>query len=200
MGSKLVSNNQGLEVAKLARDTGLSREVFQGALRDGSVKKFLKDLYNRGFEAESGIIVRTVIVDRTRGGQEVLDATGRVQYTVDSIVKTMPRGEGEEVDIYFIPFSSIPKRFQFKDSITDDNLERALDAMGFRPADPYSLAKYNEDNPNFADTHLNETHWKDEDGNWCSMSFSCWLGVWRVHVRRGDGVWLAGWYFGVLLK
>lgn len=42
--TKLVTDNQGREVARLARDINLSRSVFQTALTNGMVEKFLRSL------------------------------------------------------------------------------------------------------------------------------------------------------------
>ena len=42
--SKLVSNNQGTETARLARNMGLSRGDYQRALTDGTIGTFLKGL------------------------------------------------------------------------------------------------------------------------------------------------------------
>ncbi|MFA6408497.1 MAG: hypothetical protein WCW36_03475, partial [Candidatus Paceibacterota bacterium] len=55
-------------------------------------------------ESVSGIIIRRhVRVDRTRTPQEVVDATGRTQYVDKDVLATMPIGEGEEVDVHFVP-------------------------------------------------------------------------------------------------
>ncbi|MEK7519298.1 MAG: hypothetical protein AAB565_00710 [Patescibacteria group bacterium] len=117
-------------------------------------------------------IVRGVRVDRTRTPQEVLDATGREQYCCDfNIVKNMPRGEGEEVEVYFVNFGCV---------VRHNNLEQEYAFFNLELIDPYSLAAVNEDFPNC-------THWKDSTGNWCHMIFDRWNGRRGVSVGRYEG-------------
>lgn len=150
---------------------------------------------------ETETIVRRVRVNRARSPQEAIDATGFRQYTNPEIVDTMPKGEGDEVELVFFKpkFSSFINGF-----ITDDALEREFELQDLVPADPISLAALNEVDLTFADTTPHGTHWKDADGRWCHMSFARFQGgraeiVGRVesehrvtvhHGRDWDLMWL----------
>ena len=142
--------------------------------------------------AVSNMITRTVYVDRTRSPQEALNATGRTQYVNYNVVQTMPKGKGEKTEVVFLK----PGR-----QMTDDELEQWFDERGYKLADPYSLARVNEDDPSFADSHPNATHWKDSDGRWCYTAFYRWRGSERaVDVDRNARDWGVGWWFGGVRK
>ncbi|OHA80880.1 MAG: hypothetical protein A2675_02195 [Candidatus Yonathbacteria bacterium RIFCSPHIGHO2_01_FULL_51_10] len=136
-------------------------------------------------EAVSGMIVRRVRVNRIRSPQEVLDATGRKQYTDRKVVDSMPRGEGEEVDVYL-----------FKESctISNDDLAKKYESLGLKP-DLYAEAAINEADPAFADDHPNGSQWKDGDGKWCFAAFRRWDGERLVYVDRSGHVWRDDWWF-----
>ncbi len=147
----------------------------------------------------SSMITRIVSVNRTRSPQEALNATGRKQYVNDSVVQSMPKGEGEETEVVF--FKPDPSAYDRSGLISDDNLEKEFEKRGLKPVDPYSLAKVNEDDPSFADSHPNGTHWKDSDGCWCYTAFSRWNGSERrVSVNRHGNDWHDGWWFGGVRK
>src|SRR3989344_9243292 len=85
------------------------------------------------------IIVR-VKVNRNGQPQEVLDATGRKQYTDRKVVDAMPKGEGGEVElVLFKPDSSYENS-----SISNDDIEKEFELRALKPADPYSVAALNE--------------------------------------------------------
>ncbi|MDZ4205628.1 MAG: hypothetical protein U1C12_00200 [Patescibacteria group bacterium] len=142
-------------------------------------------------DAVSNLIIRHVKVNHTRTPQQVLDATGRKQYVNVSVVKTMPKGEGEEADIYF---------FHLGRYVSDADLEKEYELRGLKPADPYSLAQVNTDDPAFADTHPNGTHWKSVNGHWCFASFGHWRGECGVSVREFDDDWDDSWWFAGVRK
>lgn len=142
-------------------------------------------------EMVSDMIVRHVGVKRSQSPQEVLNATGRKQYATKSVVATMPKGEGEKTEAIF---------FKVGRYISDDDLEKEYELRGLTPADPYSLAKVNEDDPAFADEHPNATHWKDADGKWCYVAFYRWYDGRRVSVRRDGGDWGDHWWFAGFRK
>ncbi len=122
-------------------------------------------------EAVSAFIVRLVPVNRDRTPQEMLDATGRKQYTDRKVVDAMPRGEGKMAEVVFFK----PRPEAFTDGvITDEALEKEYVFVGLVPADPYSLASVNEADAEFADEHPNATHWKDAAGKWCFVAFNQW--------------------------
>ena len=149
-------------------------------------------LFRKLVDAVGNIIVRHVKkVDRKLTPQQVLDATGRKQYVTNSVVETMPRGVDDEKDIYFFPVCRY---------VSDDEAEKEYALRGFKPADPYSVARVNIDDPVFADTHPNGTHWKDADGNWCYAAFHRLYDERYVSVYRDDYGWRDRWWFAGVPK
>lgn len=144
----------------------------------------------------SDLIVRRVRVNRTRTGQEALDASGRKQYTDRSVVDSMPKGEGDEVEVVFFK----PDLSERDGRISDDDLEKEFELRGLKPADPYSVAAGNEADPAFADEKPHGTHWKNADGKWCFAAFHRWDGERSVGVYRHDSVWDGFWWFAGLRK
>ena len=142
-------------------------------------------------EAVSDMIVRHVRVAWSRTPQQMLDATGRKRYTDRSVVDAMPKGEGEEANVFFIPL----KRYT-----SDDGVEEILASYGLKRADPYSLGAVNEDDPVFADEHPNCTHWKDANGKWCYVAFDRWHDERFVDVYRYGHGWDDGWWFAGVRK
>jgi len=142
-------------------------------------------------ERFSDMIVRRVSVNRNRNQHEALKATGCTLYVSDDVVKTMPKGEGEEAEVHF---------FKLGRWISDDDLEQEFEVRGFKPADPYSLAAVNEADPAFADEHPNSTHWKDANGKWCYAAFDRWYDERRVRVHRYDDGWDDSWWFAGVCK
>ena len=149
-------------------------------------------VFRKHYGRFSNLIVRVVRPDRNRTPKAVIDATGRNHLCAnDRVVASMPRGIGEEVKVVF---------FRLRISINDDDLEKEYELRGLKSADPYSLAKVNEDDPAFADEHPNGTHWKDTDGNWCSAMFNrLRYGGREVIVQRygDDGHYSDLWFAGL---
>ena len=102
------------------------------------IRKFFQ-----GDRLAGDVIIRRMRVNRSRSPQEALAATGRKQYVTDAVVAHMPRGEGDEAEIFF---------FKVGRWISDDDLEKEYSSRGLVPADPFSLAAVNEADPAFADT------------------------------------------------
>ena len=135
-------------------------------------------------------IVCTVTVNRDRTPEEAIKATGRRQDINDSIVKSMPRREGDKAEVIFFK----PGRY-----LNDDQLEQEFALRNLVPADPSALMAVNEADPTFADEHPNGTHWKDKDGKWCYFAFL--RGDERsVHVHRYDHGWDDDWFFAGVRK
>lgn len=151
----------------------------------------------RRVEAISNTIVRHVKVNRNRTPQKMLDATGRKQYVTSNVVKAMPHGEGDEVDVYF--FKPDSSAYNKNGWISDNNLKKEFELRGLKP-DPYAVAAVNEADPAFADEHPNGVHWKDADGNWCYATFDRWDGERSVSVDRDDDDWDDCWSFGGVRK
>jgi hypothetical protein len=138
------------------------------------------------------LIIRKVKVNRSRSPQEVIEATGRVQYTDRNVVDSMPKGVGDEVEVVFFK-PDLSNRNGF---ISDDDLQNEYELRGLRPADPVSVAAVNEADPAFADEKPHSTHWKDDKGNWCHAMFRSWrFGERRVVVNRDDCDWGTMWWF-----
>ncbi len=183
--SKAVGNYRTL-LEKHAPEFGV--EAVQQGLGHPNLAIEMFALFRKYVETFAKMIVWVVSgIDRTLTPQQVLEATGRKQYTDKDVVTTMPRGIGEEKEITF---------FRLDRQVSDDDLEKEYLLRGLKPADPYALAKCNQDDSAFADTHPNTTHWKDENGKWCFAAFCQWRGGGRdVRVGRGGGRWDDGWWF-----
>ena len=183
-------------LAAALRKSGLSSEVVQPIIEiHGAtlVAGLVTELRMR-VEAMSNIIVRRVPANRTRSPEETLKATGRKLYLNDRVVKVMPRGEGDEVEVVFF-------KLDLKGGyIADDLLEKEYALRNLIPSDPYSLAAVNGADPAFADKTPNCTHWKDAGGKWCYAAFGCWRDGRHVDVFRYDSEWSDSWWFAGLRK
>ncbi|MEK7579848.1 MAG: hypothetical protein AAB469_01495 [Patescibacteria group bacterium] len=144
----------------------------------------------------NNLIVRYVKVDRTKTPEQMLEATGRRQYTDADVVKAMPRGDGDEGEVFFFKLDLSSRGGH----ISNDDMEKEYELRGLKPADPYKLSQVNVDDPAFADEHPNSTHWKDTNGRWCFALFHQWDGRRRVRVYRGAYGWNAYWWFAGLRK
>ena len=183
--------NQNL-TAKLLKNKGeLPSDLFQKVLGDETLMDEFYASIRKRIEAISSMITRIVKVNRNRSAKEALKATGRNQYVDDSVLKTMPQGEGEDTEVVF---------FKIGRQISMDNLEKEYALRGLKPADPYSQAAVNEADPAFADEHPNGTQWKDGDGKWC-YAFFCRGGDERnLFVDRLDFDWNDDWWFAGVRK
>lgn len=183
--------NQNLTARLLKHKNELPGNIFQQVLGDETL---LDDFYasiQKRIDAISNLIIRKVKVNRNQTPQQMLDATGRKQYTDGSVVAMMPKGEGEEVEVFF---------FNLGRFVNDNDLEKEYELRGIKPADPYSLAAVNTDSA-FADKYPNGTHWKDTNGKWCFATFSHWSDDGRfVNVNRIDSDWNDGWWFAGVRK
>ncbi len=148
--------------------------------------------FRKRVEAISSVMItRRVKVNRGLKPQEVLDATGRKQYTNGEVVAIMPKGEGDEAEVVF---------FKLDRWVSDADLEKEYALRGLKPADPYSLAAVNQADPAFADEKPNGTHWQDADGKWCFAAFYRWFGGRFVVVFRIGGGWVDVWWVAGLRK
>jgi hypothetical protein len=132
-----------------------------------------------------------VIVDRSLSPQQALEATGRRQHVDDTVVETMPRGSQDTEEVFFV------KRDK---ETTDEEWDEHLDFMGLKPCDPFTLAKYNADNPDAGDNRPNGTHWKDAAGKRCFASFSRWEDERELYVSRSEYGWNDDWWFAGVRK
>ena len=135
--------------------------------------------FQQRYDQEINLMVCTgVRVNRTRTPQEMLDATGRyvkIMCAEGYDLNEMSRGEGEEVTIYFF---NTPRTMSFEEILQE------CDQKGLVPADPYSLAALNEEDPEYAYIAPNLTFWKSADGWWRTLEF-------MVKAGRGKSVFVS---------
>lgn len=148
-------------------------------------------------ESISGMISRHVKVDRTSTPQQFLDSTTIRQYTDHQVVDSMPKGSGDEIDVYF---------FKIGRCIDDDDLEKEYELRHLTPVDPYTLIAVNGDDLGFSNKYPNSTCWKDDDNRLCCAVFDSSWGEERVyceaHIKYissnpdccdlSDDLWYAG--------
>lgn len=91
--TKLVSNNQGNETARLGRGMNLSRSVYQAALTDGTVEQFLRGLLPMKLQYPD------FVADRLTPKHEVTELTdpGEVELWLDPRQEKSPYPTGHEV-------------------------------------------------------------------------------------------------------
>lgn len=140
------------------RKSGLPSDLVQQVLETQAVEltKLFVDMVRERVEARTGLLIHTVDVNRTSTPQAMLEATGCVPYVDSDVVATMPRGEGDKVELCF---------FQVPGNPSDDDLASAYDLCGLAPADPFTVGDFNAANREFADkypnaTQLEEYQWK----------------------------------------
>lgn len=188
-----------LLAAKL-RKSGLLIEPSQEVLEHQGAEmadNFYAD-FRRRVEAQTNTIIRRVKVDRSLTPEEAVNATGLMKYINDSVVASMPLGEGEEVDVHF--FKPEAEEYTKPGWMSDDDLAKAFERRGLTPDTRAQLA-VNEEDTQFADDHPNATHWKDENGWWCFATCHRWDSERGVDVYRGDGSgWVGRWWFAGVRK
>ena len=178
--------------------SSITSDVAQQVLGVENLGMMMFTPFRERAEVVSNLIIRKVKVNRSRSPQEALDATGRVQYTDRKVVDSMPKGEGDEVEV--VLFKPEPWEYIKSGCISDDDLKKAYERRNSKPADPYSVAAVNEADPAFADEKPHGTHWKDAKGNWCCAAFDRWGGERKVDVHRGGLDWSGRWWFAGVRK
>lgn len=172
--------NKLRDAARKHRDQ-LGSEAVQQVLGTDNLGMVMFDPFRKLVEMVSTMFTRLVSgINRNQTPQEALDATGRRQYTTQSVVDAMPRGEGENAELKFfeLDYNATPKE------LADEYERRNL------KADPFALAKHMEDNPSFADERPVATQWDlGEDGQASYAAFSRWSGGRRVIVLRHGCHW-----------
>ena len=164
---------------------GLDGEAFQHALGVNNIGTELFASFRTRVEAISSMIVRRVKVDRERSPKDALKATGRALYVSDDVVKTMPKAEGDEVDVFF---------FKIGRSVSCVDLIKEYELRGLAP-DHYAQSAVNETDPAFADEHPNGTQWQNAKGEFCCLTFRRWYGKCHVYCSRNDYDWNDYWWF-----
>lgn len=141
-------------------------------------------------ETANKMNVRRVRVDRNRTHQQAIDATGRKQYANAEVLATAPKGEGEEVDVYFFDLDYNP---------TPDELDREMEIRSLK-SDVDALAAVNEIDKAFADDCFCATQWRDENGKACCAVFYRWYDRRDVSVGRDDRGWGRSYRFAGVRK
>lgn len=149
------------------------------------------NLFRERVEAQSGLLIREVVVDLSLIGMAAIDATKSIKYIIESVVTSMPRATAATNRLHF---------FQTGRYTSVAELEAEADKRGLTLVDPHTLAAFNAANPEFADTRPNVTQWKDQKGNFCYALFYGSRGERRVRVYRHDHGWDHGWWFAGVSK
>lgn len=192
---KLVTSAQVESLRTMANAKGIGRETFQEWLdREASnILTGLKETLRIG-----KVICRHVTVNRAKLPYDILKATKHHVIVGGDVLKSMPIGIGTETDVLF---------FKIGRSVSDIELEKEYEKRGFAPADPYTLAKVNEDDPTFAGEYTHGTHWKNTNGKWCSMACFYSHGFTSIKVDEDDHdrcgrpcVWDGSFWFAGLRK
>lgn len=143
-------------------------------------------------EVSNTIVVQMNDIKRGRSAKQLLDATGRAQYTEKASVATMPLiGAGGPLSGEFVWFK--PDRRLSDAEVEEERVKRGL------VRDLEMQLQYNEEHPDFADVHPNGDSWTvDEKGSYDFVNLYRWDGGRGVGVHRfggGDG-WGADTWFG----
>lgn len=153
-------------------------------------------------QTDNTLVTRTITVDRTRSAYEALQATRRQviigcsQKTLDEMPKCF--STEEKIEVIFFKFKCV--------GINDDEAEKEYERRDLIPVDPYTLAAVNEAEISFANEYLNNsTHWKDETGQWHSLSFDVdritdEKGVSITSKYKGEPMYGNRWFAGVRKK
>lgn len=168
-----------------------SREEVDTLIGNGGV---YKEAYEKMVSEVLGLLTNTITVKvkvkRGQTPQQVLDGTGRTQYTNDTVVETMPLegGDGEE-EVEFV-FFKVGRR------LPDSEVEAERKKRGL-VQDLAAQAQYNADNPDFATDHPNGDSWKHSNGKWCYACFDRWdverlVDVFFSVRGWGDRYWFGG--------
>lgn len=168
-----------------------------GAIAD----EFVESIRRRVVALNKMIVFRSVCVNRNRTPREMLDATNRRQYCDLSInaslevVDSIPRGGREVEDVYF--FEPDKSLYDDYETISREDLEKEFEFNGLKP-DPYAVAAFNENNPDFADEYPNSTYWKGASGKYCRIKFCQWADHnYNIHISRDVRRFGKGWFGGV---
>ncbi len=167
-----------------------SRQDLDTLIQNGGV---YKEAYEKMVGEVLGLLTNTITVKvkvkRGQTPQQVLDGTGREQYTNKAVVASMPLSDGEgeeEVEFVF---------FKVGRSLPDSEVEAERRKRGL-VQDLAAQAQYNADNPDFATDHPNGDSWKDGNGKWCYAFFRRWGDEREVDVRFSALDWRDFYWFG----
>ena len=183
--------NKLRDAARKHRDE-LSSEAVQQALGTDNLGMVLFAPFRKIVEMVSTMFTRLVSgINRNQSPQEALDATGRKQCTIQSVVDAMPRGEGESVELKFFELDYNP---------TTAELDAEYESRCLK-ADPFALSKHMQYDPAFADDRPVACQWDlDENSRASYAVFYRWSGRRVVRVNRCDVGWTRGYRFAGVCK
>lgn len=116
--------------------------------------------------------------------QQLLDSTGRLQYTDKNVVNSVIPHELQKIEF-----------FKLDTYLSAEELEKEYERRNLTPADPYALALYANDNQNeFDEKKYIATQWKDKNGEFCYLTFDGWYGRRSVHCHRSADGWSDSWF------
>jgi len=172
--------NKIRDAARKHRDE-LSSEAVQKVLGTDNLGMMLLAPFRKLVEMESNMFTRLVSgINRNQTPRQALDATGLKQYTTQSVVDSMPRGEGENVELKFFWLDYNP-------TITELGKEYERRSL---KADLFALCKHMEDDPEFADERPVACQWDIDENEVASYAaFRRWHGERGVVVGR----YVSGW-------
>ncbi len=170
----------------------LNSEAVQEALGTDNLGMVLFASFRKIVEMVSAMFTRLVSgINRNQTPQQALDATGRKQYTTQSVVDAMPHGEGENVELKFFELDYGP---------TTTELNAEYERHGLT-ADPFALCKHMQDDPAFADDRPVACQWDlGENGAASYATFIGWDGGRDVSVDRTVNRWPRGYRFAGVCK
>lgn len=175
------------------RGAGFKKEDFQKGILEIPETPLMDELLavvSRFVAMVVNTIVHVVTgIDRGRKPQEAIDATGRRQYVDREVVATMPRCDGDQVELEFFKLD-LSARGGW---ISNSDLQKEFESRKLVP-DPMAQIAFNKANPAFADDHPNATLWKDADGKWCYLAFYLCVER-RVDCGRNEHGWHENWWF-----
>lgn len=153
------------------------------ALKSGHTKIVPVQPYIDGNEK----VVTVKGIKRASAPKSIINDAGRTKYVTGSVQEDMPCCEkaGASTELVLFKIGKL---------ISGKNLAAEYEKRGLVP-DPFALAKYNQDNPEFADDHPNATQWVNKEGKHCYAAFGRWRGERSVDVCSDEDDWDGGWWF-----
>lgn len=186
---KAVSSFRNALIKKRAE---LPSDAAQLALGTDNLGMRLLQPFRELVKVSGNIIIRRS-TPNVLSNREALVATGCKLVVNNQVVEAMPdyiRSDGETVFFRLAPNAH-------GGWISDDDLELEYKRRGLVPEDPRQLAKVNEDDRTFCDKHKHSTHWKDNNGGWCYISFYRWVDDLIVVVDVRSSKWQVNeWFAG----
>jgi len=165
--------------------------VMQDWIQDPkALKKALKKVFLE--EKPNQFTVTVTGINRRLKPGTVIDRTGRAGSFATSVLAKMPRctEHGPSVELVFFKLS------RYRSPVA---LQQVYETLGLVP-DPYALAKYVQDNPDFADKYPCAIQWIDADFKPCYLAFNRWGGAQKVIILLKCAEWNRNYWFAGVPK